>query len=269
MTYHHLVQHTGFRPGRESRAETKSRHGLGRAILLALALVAPILSGCQIDPDRVLPIAIALRNEGGDKQVREMLQSGSVSSKEDWNTLLGENLLYVSENYKTELTSSKDMLFGAVLGSFLYNHPEYDYETLNRLQRQANYCGPLCKSKGLENKNPIDLDPALFDYYKNWGRLWQQSLRSGPEAAAISERYELFKKRIQPYGPFPFSDIRDLIRDDSALTKFLTDDDAARQWMSDHLIRTKDGTSYSETLLDSELLKFNPVSFTSLPGLAS
>jgi len=269
MSYLKRVHRTFFSHGRHNGAGTRSRRRTGRAILLALTLIAPVLSGCQLDPDRVMPIAVALRNEGGDKQLRETLQNGSVSSMEDWNTLLGENLLYVSDNYQTELTSSKELLFGAVLGSFLFNHPEYDYETVNRLQRQANYCGPLCKSKGLENKNPIDLDPALFDYYKNWGRVWQQSLRSGPNAAAIAERYELFKKRVQPFGPFTFSDIRELIRDDKALTKFLTDDDSAHQWIADHMIRTKDGTSYVEAAFDNELLKLNPVTFTSLPGLAS
>lgn len=241
----------------------------GRTTLLALAMAVPLIAGCTFDPGITPQISVALRGDGGERQLLETLRSNSQTSQKTWNELLGENLLYVDENYRTELTSNKDQFFGAVLGSYFYNHPEFSLERLNEIQKLMNYCGPACKRAGLENKNPIDLDPAQFDYYKNWGRLWQQSLRSGPEAAAIAERYELFKKRIQPYGPFPFSDIRDLIRDDSALTSFLTDDDAARQWMSDHLIRTKDGTSYSETLVDSELLKFNPVTFTSLPGLAS
>lgn len=253
----------------EKGKSASSARRLPGLMLLALALTAPVLSGCQLDPERVMPIAIALRNEGGDKQLRDMLQSSSVSNTEDWNTLLGENLLYVSDNYRTELTSSKELLFGAVLGSFLYNNPQYSYEVVNRLQRQANYCGPLCKSKGLENKNPIDLDPALFDYYKNWGRVWQQSLRSGPDAEAIAARYELFKKRIQPYGPFRFSDIRELIRDDAALEEFLTDDEAAGRWISAHVIQTEDRDSFTESAIYLGELSFNPVTFTSLPGLAS
>ncbi|MCD2174015.1 hypothetical protein [Rhizobium sp. C4] len=255
MQYDERVERTFFRSG--------------RTMLMALAMAVPFIAGCTFDLGVMPQISLALRNDGGERQLLETLRSKSQDSQDAWNELLGENLLYVSENYRTELTSNKNLFLGAVLGSYFYNHPELGYEQLNKLQHSLNYCGPACKSAGLENKNPIDLDPAQFEYYKNWGRLWQQSLRSGPEAAAITERYELFKKRIQPHGPFHFSDIRDLIRDDSALTTFLTDDDAARQWMSDHLIRTKDGTSYSETLLDSELLKFNPVTFTSLPGLAS
>jgi hypothetical protein len=238
-----------------------------RTALLAIALVVPLLAGCQSEYDRLLQISVALRNEGGDKKVREALQADP--SLEEWNTLLGENLLYVSDNYRTELTSSKDMLYGAVLGSFLYNNPQYDYELVNRLQHQANYCGFLCKSYGMENKNPIDLDPALFDYYKNWGRVWQQSLRAGPNAAAIAERYELFKKRIGPYGPFRFSDIRELIRDDAALQEFLTDDEAAGRWISAHVIQTEDRDSVTERALQLGELSFNPVTFTSLPGLAS
>jgi hypothetical protein len=251
-----------------SKLASRSRC-VSRLTLLALALFAPILSGCVLDPGNVMPISVALRNEGGEQQLIETLRSDSLQSRNYWNDLLGENLLYVPDNYRTELTSSKDVLFGAVLGSFFYNHPEYDYDALNNLQHKANYCGPACKAAGLENKNPIDLDPALLDYYKNWGRLWQQSLRSGPDAAAIDARYELFKKRIQSYGPFAFSDIRTLIRDDTAFTNFLTRDDVARQWITDHVIRTQDGDTKTELAVDTGIWKFNPVTFTSLPGLAS
>lgn len=242
------------------------RHA-SRLLLLALAFVVPVLAGCQSDSDRLLHISVALRNQGGDKQLREALQADP--SLEEWNTLLGENLLYVSDDYRTELTSSKTVFIGAVLGSFLYNNPQYNYELVNRLQHQANYCGTLCKMYGMENKNPIDLDPALFDYYKNWGRVWQQSLRSGPNAEAIAARYELFKKRIDPYGPFRFSDIRELIRDDAALKEFLTDDEAAGRWISAHVIQTEDRDSFTESAIILGELSFNPVTFTSLPGLAS
>jgi hypothetical protein len=60
-----------------------------------------------------------------------------------------------------------------------------------------------------------------------------------------------------------------LIRDDAALQEFLTDDEAAGRWISAHVIQTEDRDSVTERALQLGELSFNPVTFTSLPGLAS
>lgn len=175
-----------------------------------------------------------------------------------WQNLLGENFLYVPDDYQKQYTSSADYFLGAVLGSYLANNPEITNEYLNK------YCVPLCTSPGLIKQG---IENGRMDYLRRWGAAWQRSLRETAEAQVIAERYELFKRRASSFGPYSYASIRALIRNDADLRAFLQDDAFAKRWIAANTTQTEMSQKFFNEYLNGTNLA--PITVPHLPGLAS
>ena len=191
---------------------------LSRIVMLLSMTI--MLSGCwdTVVNDPLFKNLIA-DAPGATKEVQAYLRKETGSSLAVREYVYGEDLSYLPGNYVDEVTKDRESLMTKLLGTMFWRY-NLSYSDVT--------------SAGLK-----DLDETTFNYYKGAGGAWITSLREAPGADVITQRLELYRKRLgRNYtnyaGMFGAEAIRDLLKDDDAFTLFLTDDAYAVRWLNNH-----------------------------------
>lgn len=186
-----------------------------------LALALP-LAACDVAINSMVAyydLPPAERQEFIRQTFGEGKQIGSFISGE---MILGTAALYVSFDEFRALIVDEESLYRYGLGLYLARFPTTTYEQFTR-----------------ETTNLITGETFIsreqFDFYRGWGMVYYDEIRSRPENRYLVEREELFRKRVQPteqemkeLGIYPYIE---LIHDTDKLNKLLTDDRFAQDWL--------------------------------------
>jgi hypothetical protein len=178
-----------------------------------------------------------------------------------WNTAMGEAMFYLPDDFRTTFTRDEDTFINYAFGAYLAQYPDVTYDSLNSWLGEIG----ILEIAGISRER--------LEYARGFGRVWLKNLEEDPKNRAMKERLALFKQRFGGGSDsykriFPPHRMRTLLRDDAALTAFLTDDAYAANWVEqnrDINTTTRDRTFDYKSIQDF----LSPVTIGILPGLAS
>jgi hypothetical protein len=231
-----------------------------RSALLA-SMVAMAVAGC-LSPATIgsyLPNYFANSESQRLEDIKWLGSDKGPVSDQFWAGLLGNSVIYLPDSYREDLTKDEDTFLKYVIGSLLARN-NITYEMLVAAMQAKGYEVPVTRE--------------VFNYYKGFGGAWEADLKR--RNVAMAQRYELFKKRVSSdaAGKLLFKPklVRELLRDDVALEKFLKDDAFAKDWTivavdQNFSTLTADPAIFDLIALPWKLLR--PVTIGVLPGLAS
>lgn len=186
---------------------------------IAFLIIGITLAGCDLDT--LLSDASFKGMMAGDpasvRAVQTRLQKGSAEAEAIFYSAFEEDSIYLPDDYVEEITKDRVSLMTKLIGPAIWRNG-YTYSDV------AKY-------------NIDGLDEATFNYIKGTGGAWIMSLRNDPKNAFVTERKTLYNIRVgdnalqEEQAINPMS-LRRLLRDDEALSMFLTDDNYAGAWLS-------------------------------------
>lgn len=184
------------------------------------------------------------------RKVQDRLRTATGDTQAIFYNSFQEDTIYLPDNYVEEITKDRESLMVKLIGQALWRNG-YTYADI------AKY--------------DIDgFDEATFNYIKGAGGAWVTSLREDPKNAFVTERYDLYKTRVgknslegaEAINPLA---LRQLLRDDSALSTFLTDDDFAGRWLSRYPVASFSGAAH-KTYPQDFIPKLGPANSGVLPN---
>jgi len=184
------------------------------------------------------------------KAFQKKLREPSFYSDVIYYSTFKEDALYLPDDYVEQITKDRNSLLTKLIGPALWRN-NTTYADVAKYNIQG-------------------LDEATFNYVKGAGRAWIMSLRDDPKNAYIKERYELYKTRLGGNDLTAESEInsislRNLLRDDDALSQFLTDDDYAGEWLSRNPVLSFSGAA-KKKYPDNFIPNLGPATSAVLPN---
>ena len=187
-----------------------------RRLVTALLLVASFgLSGCMEVFLRDSRVQGAL---SGDQKAKDELLAvikdpkNEVFNRASMESAYGDDFIYLPENWYAMATRDVESYLKYVVGPLLVRN---------------NVTWEVAAQYNLTNE-------ATFNYYKGFGAAYVDSLKSNPRNAWLEERLAMFKARAgKNYDPglISWHEAWKLLRSDADFKLFLTDNQAAANWL--------------------------------------